>query len=98
MSFRTGLFVRDYLKKNGPCCVHELYRAVRDKKEELGLETGSYDSFRQYFWRLKELNLVEFVKEEEHDGFGEPKRYYDVADYDNNAWRDPGTAYRNNVD
>lgn len=86
----TGEFVRGYLKEKGPSYVQEMWRAFKSWCRSWGYEPASYESFRSYFWNLKELGLVEKDREEESP-FGENRIYYKInpARVDHPAWEDP---------
>ena len=63
--YTTGEFIRDYLQEKGEAYIHETWMAFQDDLREHGLEWwGKYSSFRRYFYILKRLGLIEFVRKE----------------------------------
>ena len=61
----TGLFVRDFLLERGEGYPYQIWRELRAKREELGLNSGSYQSFRiNYVNVLKRLGLIEEARRE----------------------------------
>lgn len=67
----TGLFIREYLLKHREAYPQEIWRELKKAREEIfgvkgrKLYVGSYDSFRRnYIYVLKQLGLIEEVREE----------------------------------
>ena len=78
----SSLFIRDYLLEHGEGYIHEVYRSFREwLKSEGYTRFPSYQSFRTYFWRLRNLGLIEFVREEPSSNpvLKAPRRYYRIV-------------------
>jgi hypothetical protein len=101
----TGWMIRDYLytMRRGTCAA--AYRYVRYRCMQEGLQCGSYDSFRNYWFKLKACGVIEKVEETPIDPppvrvmpNGEPSRrlirvkaYYRIVRgrYNDRAWLNP---------
>lgn len=77
---RTGLFIRDWLRRVGEGAVIEIHQAL---KSEIGiynlrrprrewLRSPTYESFVKYFGHCRRLGLVEFVRDEPLE-YGHPQ-------------------------
>lgn len=55
----TALFIHDYLLEHGEAYPYEIYSALKEKRESLGLYVGSPMNFYKYFYLLKKLGLIE---------------------------------------
>jgi hypothetical protein len=78
--YPTGLFIRDYLLMYKDGYPQEIWRRLKEKRDELGLITCSYNSFWcNYFRNLKALKMIEEVRREpsEHPGV-KPRVYYRI--------------------
>jgi len=86
----VGLFIRNYLSKNGRAYIYEVYREY--KRQVLGRK-ASYNSFRKYFHYLVKLNLIRFVDEEDSKyPWLEKRRYFELVPENANiieAWARP---------
>jgi DNA-binding PadR family transcriptional regulator len=78
----SSMFIRDYLLSHGEGYIHEIYRAFREwLKAENYVKLPSYQSFRTYFWRLRRLGLIEFVRDEPSGNpfLKAPRKYYRIV-------------------
>ncbi|MFQ6076628.1 MAG: hypothetical protein ACE5Z5_10920, partial [Candidatus Bathyarchaeia archaeon] len=73
----TGVAIRDFLLSLGVGSPCDFYREFREAKP-----TASYGSIRRYFYILRRLGLIEFVRSapSERDGF--PERTYGICAWD----------------
>jgi len=87
---RLGVFVREYLLRVGEDYIQNIWRAYKKWCLKNGFNPPSYQSFRSYFWHLKDLGLVELSRVEESN-FGIERHYYRVKKGKENseAWQDP---------
>ena len=69
----TGLAIREFLLEVGTGGPYDFYKEFREMKP-----TTSYASVRRYFWILKELGLIEFVRTAP-SAAGFPRRLYRIV-------------------
>ena len=95
--YPTSLFIRDYLLEKGMAYPYEIYQALREKREELGIYVGSPLNFYKYIYVLKRLGLIEETGREEKS-FKAPRfwrRYYRIVpgkEALTDEWRNPQKA------
>ena len=67
-----GGIVREYLTGNGPSTPYELWKNLVETYKNINSEwrTSSFESFRQYFWKLKKVGLVEEDHREPLESYG----------------------------
>jgi len=63
--YPTSLFIRDYLLEKGEAYPYEIYQALREKRQELGIYVGSPLNFYKYIYILRSLGLIEETGREE---------------------------------
>lgn len=88
----TGVWIRDHLLEVGEDYPLRMYKLLKREKKLRGVKCGSYQSFRQYVWWLRRLELIEFVRSEPSENpVLEGRRYYRVVEgkEDDPAWRNP---------
>ena len=56
---RTGSFIKRFLLKHGEGYPYQVYQELKKIKLELGLNPGSYQNIRNYFYWLERLGLIE---------------------------------------
>ncbi|KXA94701.1 hypothetical protein AKJ36_02400 [candidate division MSBL1 archaeon SCGC-AAA259I07] len=96
-----GIFIRDKLKERDYEYPYKLWKELVEERKERGNKYPSYKSFyKNYFTKLKDINLIEKVPSEEvedyEEGFGpSPRQYYQIADgmEDSDCWYHPQTCY-----
>lgn len=91
-AFGTGHFIKRYLDEEGESYVWEIFENLKEQRKANGEDPPSYESFRSYLWKCKELGLIENTKEEESP-WGEKKQYYKLLDKDDIAWDNPAKYY-----
>lgn len=69
----TGLAIREFLLQVGLAGPYDFYKEFRELKP-----TTSYASVRRYFWILKQLGLIEFVRTAPSTA-GFPRRLYRIV-------------------
>jgi len=102
----TGYQIRDHLAEVGSDFEMNTWRAVKAECQEAGVGYPSYESFRNYFNRLKKLKLVlpakrGFAPSTAGEGQGGAggrlleRKYYALnpSRIDDSAWRNPQPAY-----
>lgn len=91
-SHNLGLLIRDILLEKKEAYVYEV---LKECKARLNSYSGSYDTFRRYFYILRKLGLIEKVREEKvpkgNIPFEAVKIYYKIAKgkATHPAWADP---------
>ena len=86
----TGEFIRDFLLRHGEAYPNQVYSAFRKEYKKERYVT-SYASFRKYFYILKELGLIEFLREEPSSKGGFSRRIYRITPgkEDSEKWLSP---------
>jgi hypothetical protein len=84
----TGQAIKEFLLEVGTGGPYDFYREFREMKP-----TTSYASVRRYFWILKELGLIEYVREAPSTA-GFPRRLYRIVPgrEDDPRWEFPQIA------
>jgi hypothetical protein len=67
-----GEIVREHLTSHGPATPYELWQHMVDTYKTINAEwhSSSFESFRQYFWKLKKAGLVEEDHREPIESYG----------------------------
>jgi len=95
--YPTGLFIRDYLLERGEAYPYEIYQALKEKREELGIYVGSPLNFYKYIYILKSLGLIEETGRVEKSVKASKfwKKYYRIVpgkEALTDEWRNPQKA------
>jgi len=98
--YPTALFIRDYLKEHSEASPYEVWKALKEKRDEVMVHTGEPRTIYWYFYVLERLGLVEktgrIEKTVYHDGKERPhhmwRKYYKLVKYDDRRWVDPQRA------
>lgn len=87
-------FIKSYLLQEGSSYANKALRVFREKLREIGQRPPTYQSFARSWHILKELNLIEFVREEQV-GRKFPRKYYRIVqkNVDSKDWQNPQTAW-----
>lgn len=96
-----GIFIRDKLKERDCEYPYKIWKELVEERKERGNKWPSYKSFyKNYFTKLKDIELIKEVPPEEvedyQEGFGPtPRQYYRIADgkEDSDCWHHPQTCY-----
>lgn len=91
----TGLFIRDYLLAHGEAYAQEIWRALKEKRREMGLKVCSYNTFWvNYIRNLKALGLITEVRRGKAPPGLKRKVYFMITPgrEDDPAWLNPQDA------
>ena len=87
-----GRWIQGYLLTYGRGNPYSMWKAYQQFAATLGINPGTYNSFKTYLWILKKLGLVRVVTRVRGKGFG--KTYYAIRRGMENSplWRHPMQA------
>jgi hypothetical protein len=87
---KTSLFIRSYLKENGEAYIQQMWNAYRKHCLKNSYKPPSRQSFGNYVWMLRKLELIKFARQEE--GLKGTLRHYfklNPEKMEDEAWLDP---------
>jgi hypothetical protein len=100
MRGKTSRFIREYLRERGEAYIHEMWKEFCEYCRKNGYHIPSRQSFGNYVYLLKKLELIVLVRREEGMK-GTVRHYYalNTEKIEDDAWNDPVNAlgYRKNV-
>jgi len=90
---RTSLFIREFLKENKEAYIQQMWNGYKKYCIKNGYKPPSRQSFGNYIWMLKKLELIEFVREEKGMK-GTVRHYFRINQdkIDDEGWKDPVRA------
>lgn len=93
-TYPVSVAIREYLRVKGEGYANEFYRLYRDYKS-----STSYMSITRYFYLLKRIGLIRFVRKEEGDA-PIPRSIYELVEerIDDDLWKHPQKIFKSQRD
>lgn len=79
MPVGTGIYIKQYLLENGEAYPYEIWKRLKQQREEEGMKSPTYESFyTNYIWKADQLGLIRKTQEEESKGKFD-RQYYEMS-------------------